>query len=216
MNNDTKEHIEKYGHSVIKIEGTLYLPPFAYSIGLLETYNHPEIICFGLSLNILHTLINDIAENIKSGINYYPEKVYDNIFRSKKAKFLSVNQNNISDYFGAAIEYYNKKDFPAIQLVWPDINNKLPWEEDFEKKYQYFQPLLDRNYKFKFREEPLLRIITTSQHIDNGMPITHVVHDKNGDWQFLTDIFSNKDARIIGLGEIVENDQTLNELIGNK
>ena len=62
--NQTRNHIEKYGLSVIKIESTEYLPSFAYSVGLKETLNHPEIICFGLNTQILHELINDVVEII--------------------------------------------------------------------------------------------------------------------------------------------------------
>lgn len=51
--NRTKSDIEKYGLSVILIEASDYLP-FAYRIGLWAKFNHPEIICFGLSTQTLH------------------------------------------------------------------------------------------------------------------------------------------------------------------
>ena len=41
---DIKINIEKHGLQVILIEATDYMPSFAYSIGLWEKYNHPEII----------------------------------------------------------------------------------------------------------------------------------------------------------------------------
>ena len=63
----TKSDIEKYGLSVIIIEASDYLPSFAYSIGLWAKYNHPEIICFGLSTQTLHSIINDVADLVKSG-----------------------------------------------------------------------------------------------------------------------------------------------------
>jgi len=45
----TKTNISNYGLQVIMVSGTDYSPSFAYSIGLFETYKHPEIICFGLA-----------------------------------------------------------------------------------------------------------------------------------------------------------------------
>ena len=57
----TISDIEKYGLSVILIEATDYLPSFAYSIGLWQKYNHPEIICFGLGVQTLHNIVNDVA-----------------------------------------------------------------------------------------------------------------------------------------------------------
>lgn len=85
--NQTKEHIEKYGLSVVKIESTEYLPSFAYSVGLMETFNHPEIICFGLRTELLHQLINDVAEIISNEGKLNPNKEYDNIFQNSRAKF---------------------------------------------------------------------------------------------------------------------------------
>lgn len=38
--------IEKFGWTIILVEGTDYLPTFAYTIGLYKNYRHPEIIAF--------------------------------------------------------------------------------------------------------------------------------------------------------------------------
>ena len=65
--NKTKLNIEKFGLQVMKVSSTKYFPSFAYSIGLWEKYKHPEIICFGLSSDLGHTIINDVAEIIKRG-----------------------------------------------------------------------------------------------------------------------------------------------------
>jgi hypothetical protein len=47
------------------VPGSTYLPSFAFSIGLVHTYNHPEIICFGLKTDLLHVQFNDVAAIIK-------------------------------------------------------------------------------------------------------------------------------------------------------
>lgn len=62
-----EQNIDQYGLQVIMLDATPYLPSFAYSIGLFEKYLHPEIICFGLSNEIGHTIINDVADFIKEG-----------------------------------------------------------------------------------------------------------------------------------------------------
>nr|MBP6387351.1 DUF4262 domain-containing protein [Pseudarcicella sp.] len=59
--------IEKYGLTVILVRATDYLPSFAYTIGLWKNYKHPEIIGFGLKIETLHTVLNDIAELVKNG-----------------------------------------------------------------------------------------------------------------------------------------------------
>ncbi|MBW1658560.1 MULTISPECIES: DUF4262 domain-containing protein [Flavobacterium] len=211
--NNIKINIEKYGLQVIIIEATDYLPSFAYSIGLWQKYNHPEIICFGLSKSLLHEIINDVAEIVKQNEKITEKKNYSNIFEHSRSEFLKVHPKNIQDYFGSAINYYEKEDFTALQLVWTDRNDKFPWEENFEEEFLYKQPLLDRNIDFKFNEPKNLTAFTTRQWLDTEKPIIRVVHDEDGDWQFLTDDeISTENIIIVALEQIILKDKTLNKL----
>ncbi|MCQ4035080.1 DUF4262 domain-containing protein [Kaistella montana] len=204
--------IEKFGLSVIIIEATDYLPSFAYSIGLWQKFNHPEIICFGLRTQTLHTIINDVADLIKNGQVIQAGKTYDNIFENSKSEFLNVDKRNLGDYFGTAIDFYNSKNFQALQLVWTDRNDKFPWETDFEEDFIYKQPLLDRNADFKSREAKNLGIFTTRQWLELDKPILRVVHDTDGDWQFLTGDQMPEDVKLVALEQMVIKDRTLNEV----
>lgn len=210
--NQTKVNIEKFGLQVIMVSSTDYLPSFAYSIGLYEKYKHPEIICFGLSDKLGHEIINDVASLIKNGETIRANTNYNTIFENSKAEFLSIDPKNIDDYFGAAIEYYNTDSFPALQLIWTDKNNRFPWEENFQKEFLYTQPLLDRNADFKFREAKNLGIFTTKQWLQLGEPILRVVHDNDGDWQFLTKDFMPEDVKIVALEQMILKDKTLNDI----
>lgn len=208
----TKQNIEKYRLQVILVSATEYSPSFAYSIGLYETFNHPEIICFGLPQKLGHEIINDVANLVKNKGAIIPYTNYENIFKNSKAEFLPVDERNLHDYFGAAFNYYKDIKFPAIQLVWTDTNNKFPWEENFEEKFLYDQPLLDRNAEFKFREAKNLGIFTTRQWLDLNKPILRVMHDIDGDWQFLTGDQMPEDIRLVALGQMISRDNTLNEV----
>lgn len=208
----TKINIEKFGLQVIMVNATDYSPSFAYSIGLYKTYQHPEIICFGLPNDLVHAIINDVADLVKKGEKIEPSKNYDNIFKNSRAEFLEVDERNIDDYFAAAINFYETIKFPALQLVWTDRNNKFPWEENFEDKFLHDQPLLDRNADFKFREAKNLGIFTTRQWLELDKPILRVVHDHDGDWQFLTGDQMPEDIRLVALEQMVIKDKTLNEV----
>lgn len=210
--NQTKSDIEKYGLSVILIEASEYLPSFAYSIGLWDKFNHPEIICFGLRIQTLHSIINDVADLVKDGQKIETNKTYYNIFENSKAEFVQIDNRNLSDYFGTAIDFYNSNNFPALQLVWTDRNDKFPWETNFEDEFIYKQPLLDRNADFKFREAKNVAVFTTRQWIELGKPILRVIHDNDGDWQFLTGNQMPEDAKLVALQQMTIKDKTLNEV----
>lgn len=159
----TKRNVEKFGLQVIMVSSTSYSPAFAYSIGLWETYSHPEIICFGLPDNLGHEIINDVAEIIKGGEELKIGKIYYEIFEQSKTTFLKVDQENIVDYFGAALNYYGNNNFDALELIWTDRNDRFPWEEYFEEEFVFQQPLLDRNADFKFPEPRNLTSFTIRQ-----------------------------------------------------
>ncbi len=206
------EDIKKFGWTVVMIKETEYFPSFAYTIGIWETYNKPEIIAFGLSTENLHILVNQAGDIIKSGQEIKIGKNYTDFFEDYNAQFIEVNPENISDYFGYAIEYYGSKYFPAIEFIWTDGKNIFPWETEFDQELIYQQPLLDRNMSFKFREDKNLGVFTTKQFLEENRPIVKVVHDEDGDWQFLTENAELKDAKIVHLAHLIEKDKTLNEL----
>lgn len=208
----TKLNISNYGLQVIMVEPTNYSSSFAYSIGLAKTYNHPEIICFGLPNNLSHEIINDIADLIKSGEVIHSGKIYSEIFKNSRATFLKVDKRNLQDYFGAGLNYYKDEEFNALQLIWTDRNDIFPWEENFEEEFLYKQPLLDRNAEFKFNKPKNLTIFTTRQWLEENKPILKVVHDEDGDWQFLTGDQMPEDIKIVALEEIIKQDTTLNEV----
>lgn len=209
---ETKLNIDKFGLQVIMVTSTNYSPSFSYSVGLTKTYNHPEIICFGFSNSLGHEIINDVAEIIKNGEIIESGKIYTEIFKDSRATFLKVDKRNIQDYFGAGLNYYEDEEFNALQLIWTDRNDKFPWEDNFEEEFLFKQPLLDRNAEFKFNEDKNLATFTTRQWLEDFKPILRVVHDEDGDWQFLTGDQMPEDIKIVALEELIKRDETLNEV----
>jgi hypothetical protein len=208
----TNSDIEKYGLSVIMIKATDYLPSFAYSIGLWKKFGHPELISFGLTTETLHAIINLAADIVKSGQTIQTGKTYTDFFETGKSEFVTVDKRNLRDYFGCAIDFYNTLDFPALQLVWTDRKDKFPWDMGFEEEFIYKQPLLDRNVDFKFREPKNVAAFTTRQWLELQKPILRVVHENDGDWQFLTGDQMPEDTKIVALEQLVLRDKTLNDV----
>lgn len=204
--------VEEYGWYVPLFPATAYLPSFAYTIGLWKNFNHPELIAFGLSTDTLHAVLNFGGEIVKAGGKLVPNSRYTDFFENSEAYIIEVDERNIRDYFGYGI-WYNKEPFKALQIVWTDRNEKFPWENDFEEQFLYKQPLLDRNFEFKFSEPKSLAVFTNRHHLELNKPILYVVHDYEGDWQFVTDDdISDEDARLISLEELIKRDRSLNDL----
>lgn len=122
-------------------------PPFCYTVGLIKSFNHPEIIILGLRYEIAHPLLNTVGFQIKQGEVFSPGNRYDSITEKYDTQFVEVTLENISEYFGILIGYTRHHNdatpIRALQLVWPDPQNRFPWENGFEEKFRTAQPLLN-------------------------------------------------------------------------
>jgi len=208
--------VEKYGCYIAMIESD-HLPSFAYSIGLYEKFGHPDIICFGLHINMMGNLINEVTAMIKQGSKIQTDVSYPDFLENVDVKFIPVSKSFYGDYFGYGIRYYDDSDdFSALQLVWPDKENNFPWEEDFNTDWKFKQPLLDRDTDFKFYEERNLGVFTTKEVLE-GDPVLYVYHDDDGDWQFHTTADPDlNNAILVCLEDIVKRDDSINELFDLK
>jgi hypothetical protein len=129
-----KENIEKHGYTVVFVGGDKESRPFAYTIGLTEK-GYPELIVSGhisaktaytiLSIACQHTLYKQ--EEIPLGLN---SSLY-----TIRTDFQSISPQMVEAYMGQAVLMYGNgvegKRVRGTQIVWADINNKLPYEEGF-------------------------------------------------------------------------------------
>ncbi len=203
--------INENGYCIIATESSPYLPSVAYTIGLQQKYNHPEIIIFGLDLHNMKGILQEVTDMIKTGIKLQLSTCYNDFFDNGNAEFLAVADENIHDYFIEIPAIQNGRKRTALQLVWTDRKNKFPWEEGFEMEFKWKQPLLDRNASFKFREEKDLEVLVAANAIDNQKPILNAIHEHQGKWQFLTGDIPEK-MKLISLEELIKTDPTINEL----
>ena len=204
--------VKQYGFHVAIIPGDGYSPAFAYTIGLFKTYGYPELICFGLNHDLMHSMFWTAKELFDKQPSPDLSIGYPDFVGDFDVRFLRVDKARYADYFGYSHWFYEGWDFPVLQIVWPDKQALFPWEEDFNPDWKSGQPLLDRSLDFKFREERNVAVFTTRQVLE-GLPILRVVHEDDGSWQFLCDTtYDVADLKVVCLDEIAKRDSTVNEL----
>ena len=206
------ESIEENGFYLCNFDGDGYLPAFSYSVGLTKSYSHPELLIMGLSREINLSILEHACELVRDGKKFEIQTDYEEFLEGFSICFLPILKKHLPDYFGFGIEYYGDMEFEALQLIWPDKQSRWPWDEEFEPELLINQKLLDRDPNFKFYERLNLATFVT-KGVFEGSPITYVVHDEDGDWQFLTDEDpTEENAMIVAFEEVVELDPTVNEL----
>ncbi|GEO09511.1 DUF4262 domain-containing protein [Segetibacter aerophilus] len=140
-----KAGIEHYGWYVIQVLEDDNNPPFGYSIGLFETFGHPEVLIVGLKLELIHSLINIIGEQIRNGETFQESHFYSDILTNYQCYFTSVNPESYNDYVYQAINYYNESNFPLLQYIYPTVKGIYPWEAEWPEEIAYLQPILGKS-----------------------------------------------------------------------
>jgi hypothetical protein len=137
--------IENVGWHVLKILGDEHGPEYCFSVGLYYTFGHAEILVMGLSHSNGHQIINLAASLIAKGRVFRPHERTDDLMEGFASSFVPISVAHYKEYLGYAVWFYRslKQPFPALQLVWPDKQNRLPWDTDYDESLCELQRLLD-------------------------------------------------------------------------
>lgn len=137
-----RDHIRDFGWHVTLIESDGKEPGFAYSIGLYHTFKQPEVILFGLPLEVMHSVINSCGGEFRGGRSLKTGVPLDGFIRDFPVIFREVKKEHYREHFGYGLWFYTGPKFPAIQCIWPDKQGEFPWDPEFERKLIPIQPLL--------------------------------------------------------------------------
>lgn len=140
MSLKTKELIAKHGLAVMGIFASPEGPSFTYTIGLTETYDHPEIIVFGIDTRIASIVLNHIAEEIKGGRKFTEGDVTDD-FANYPVAFKSITTGQAAGYVHQSTFHYEgaPKQPTYLQLVLTDVAGKFPWDQGYAESMKRSQ-----------------------------------------------------------------------------
>ena len=147
MEDEISEVVREHGWYAASISD--HEPPFLYSIGLMQTLNHPEFIMFGLEAENSHALFSQLVRDIRAGQSYAEPGVHTvNIAGAEyRVGFRRVHPTQHALYLGFAMEYCRHigrwGELEAIQAFWPDSSGKFPFDVGCEPEVYQLQPRMD-------------------------------------------------------------------------
>lgn len=141
-----RKMIEEFGWTAVMTE-TEDGHPFIYTIGLEESYNHPEVFISGMGRqgkDLLDIVVHFIADD---GRQFGDGEIANDVIVGRDGepmpvKFVDTSMHCRINYMCQAYYHNEEKDFKAIQMLWPDTQNKFPDDEEFEEKFKSRQRLL--------------------------------------------------------------------------
>ncbi len=118
-------------------------PSYGYSIGLPELVQYPDIAILGLTPSAGHGLLKMLVGLLLGGteLPIGPELVgvLDNDLR---CRLVPLDDATIERWMATSVAWYQGDLRPAVQFLYPDRAGFLPYEDGFEHRLRYAQPVL--------------------------------------------------------------------------
>ncbi len=146
MDEDIADDVRQYGWSAQNVFD--HDPPFLYSVGLMQTENHPEFIVFGLEPDNAHALVSALVRDIRAGARFDQAGIHTIIIGDEfRVGFRRVHPTQQPLYLGFAMGFCTNigriGELEAVQAFWPDANGKFPFEVGCDLGVYQCQPRLD-------------------------------------------------------------------------
>jgi len=227
----TLGNIERYGWEAMLISSSEQASSFAYTVGLHDVFGFPEIIVVGLKTNTAHHALGYAVKAMRAGVDLTVGR-HREIVGEVEVEFRPVSSRWYKHVMCRADWYYNRAEIPALQLIYPDMENRFQWEEGFTEYFH--QPMLAADaiegvaekdfwsandpesslFDWKFPDPPHTRVYLSQTVQDKEEAVTYVSHDvEDGAWQFLGDKMADGGGPVIScFHHPVDDDPTLKEL----
>lgn len=227
------DQIEEHGCALISV-GRDCRDDFAwtYSLGIYDTCRQPELIAVGLPQEVAKFCLNEAARRMRAGIDVTRQR-QEKLIANVECELRIVAPEWVARLMNFANWYNDSFDYPVLQVVYPDLQNRFQWEEGFEDRF--VQPLLqsgtpstsvdqqfwnsiekdtNRFKDWKFSDKPHTKVFISKAIQEDKEWITFVTHDlSDGAWQILGETgIESGGPELACLHHMVEKDPTLTEL----
>jgi hypothetical protein len=228
------DDVEEYGCHIIQVREGDRFPGWSYTIGLSDVLGCPELIVVGLKEGVAHSLLNECARRLQQGLRFEQGSRAQDLLANVACEFRQVEKHWLRQTMGYAVWFYGGDNFSALQCVYPDLNNHLPWDEAFDVNWRDRQPLLFPHslpsrveqdfwaandsdsslHDWKFTDLPHTGVFTTKRVMSGDDPVTRVFHDvEDGAWQFHgPDESKTEDLAYVCFHHIVDKDPSIEGL----
>jgi hypothetical protein len=106
-------------------------PPFAYTVGLFHTYDHPELILVGRWQHA-HGILSAAVELVGDGATLAPGDESDEVLEGYPVRFGPVRDEQRDALLTYAGWLYPGRAFPVLQLILPDRAGRMPDDTGYD------------------------------------------------------------------------------------
>ena len=142
---DIAADVERIGWSAVSIADVS--PSFVYSVGLMFSLGHPELIVFGLA-DEGYDVLRAMVEDIRGGRSFAEPGASEGVLAQGSIAVRPVHPSQHESYLGYAMGYCRERgrigELEAVQVFWPDRAGRFPFERQCDEAVRAAQPRLDQ------------------------------------------------------------------------
>lgn len=136
------DDIAEFGWHCIRILAEGQHVEYSFTVGLFQTYRHPELIIFGLPPEVAHQILSVAAHEAKRGTPLDLSFPTDSLLHGYSCCFAEVPVWEYCEHVGYCRWYYLGNNFPLYQIVWPSHSGLFPWHPDASQEFKDAQPVI--------------------------------------------------------------------------
>ena len=185
---------------------------FSFTMGLWHGFGSPEVAIFGLDPPARRRYLTCIGEAAAEGRFVVPDQFEDDILGDLVVVPRPVLAGWHRHVFPAVLDFYRGQPVPVVQLVWPDARGAYPWDRGSDTACVEAQPRLwdrvagQRRWAtapdpegWAFPVPPDTPVAASLAVAFGSAPATAVIHDDDGEWEFLAEGDDGADLTLVGL-----------------
>jgi hypothetical protein len=130
---------------------------WSYTFGLRESFQHPEFLLTGLDPFLSDSVLTQLAENVVLGHKYSESELQKDLLHRLTCAFCEVPTPMARTLMPLADTLVDGQELRALQVVYPDNHNRLPWHFGYNTSWHEVQPLFTADIELTKVEHALLR-----------------------------------------------------------
>jgi Domain of unknown function (DUF4262) len=121
----TIRNVEQFGCSIVQVKASNAGPGWSYTVGVYDTSGKPEVITVGLREKTALVLLNEAAKRLRADTDLTRGR-HREMVGEVECEFRPVDPKWVKHLMGWALWYYDHAEFPVLQAVYPDRENRSP------------------------------------------------------------------------------------------
>lgn len=120
-------------------------PEYCFTVGHYLYHQRPEILIVGAPTLVAEQLLKKTTLHVQGKLPPLQlGREYPRYIENLSVAFMPIEIEHYNEYLGFANWFYGSLThvYPAVQLVWSDMNGVFPWQRNYDARFARLQPFL--------------------------------------------------------------------------